>query len=76
MATAVEAKNEFIHVFFLFFSRFGIDLSPYPNIVRIDNELRNHPAFVAAHPLNQPDTPPEEKIAKTGDALTGDKSQR
>jgi len=39
--------------------RFGVDLRPYPIILRIDRELENHPAFQAAHPSNQPDCPPE-----------------
>lgn len=40
--------------------RFGIDLRQYPNILRIDSELENHPAFRAAHPTKQPDYPPEQ----------------
>ncbi|XP_046658360.1 probable maleylacetoacetate isomerase 2 [Homalodisca vitripennis] len=39
--------------------RFGVDLRPYPIILRIDRELENHPAFLAAHPSSQPDCPPE-----------------
>ncbi len=35
--------------------RFGVDMSAYPTIVRIDAELSTHPAFVAAHPSQQPD---------------------
>lgn len=41
------------------FSRFHVDLRPYPIILRIDRELEGHPAFRAAHPSNQPDCPPE-----------------
>jgi maleylpyruvate isomerase len=36
-------------------SRFNIDLAPYPTIVRIDAACRELPAFVAAHPSQQPD---------------------
>ncbi len=36
-------------------SRFGIDLSPYPTIVRIDAACQAVPAFAAAHPSRQPD---------------------
>lgn len=39
--------------------RFHVDLRPYPIILRIDRELEGHPAFRAAHPANQPDSPPE-----------------
>ncbi|XP_054265739.1 probable maleylacetoacetate isomerase 2 [Macrosteles quadrilineatus] len=39
--------------------RYGVDLRPYPIVLRIDRELENHPAFQAAHPSNQPDCPPE-----------------
>ena len=35
--------------------RFGIDLAPYPNIVRIDAACAELPAFIAAHPSQQPD---------------------
>ena len=36
-------------------SRFGIDLTPYPTIMRIDAACQNVPAFAAAHPSKQPD---------------------
>lgn len=39
--------------------RFHVDLRPFPIILRIDRELERHPAFLAAHPSNQPDCPPE-----------------
>nr|CAH7718657.1 unnamed protein product [Callosobruchus chinensis] len=39
--------------------RFQVDLRPYPTILRIDRELENHPAFIASHPNQQPDCPPE-----------------
>jgi maleylpyruvate isomerase len=35
--------------------RHGIDVSPYPNIARIYAACSKLPAFVAAHPDNQPD---------------------
>lgn len=35
--------------------RFNIDLAPYPTIARIDATCRELPAFVAAHPSQQPD---------------------
>lgn len=37
--------------------RFKVDLSPYPNIVRIDAECAALPAFKTALPENQPDAP-------------------
>lgn len=43
----------------IYLFRFGVDLRPYPIILRIDRELENHPAFRAAHPSSQPDCPPE-----------------
>jgi maleylpyruvate isomerase len=36
--------------------RQGIDISAYPNIARINAACVEIPAFVAAHPSNQPDT--------------------
>ncbi len=38
--------------------RFGVDLTPYPNIVRINDACLDHPAFAAAHPDRQPDAQP------------------
>jgi len=38
--------------------RFSSDLTPYPNIRRIAALCRELPAFQAAAPENQPDTPP------------------
>jgi maleylpyruvate isomerase len=35
--------------------RFGIDLAPYPSIVGIDAACASVPAFIAAHPSQQPD---------------------
>ena len=34
--------------------RFGMDITPYPTIVRIDEACRALPAFQAAHPSQQP----------------------
>jgi len=36
-------------------TRHGIDVSVYPNIARVNETCANIPAFVAAHPSNQPD---------------------
>ena len=35
--------------------RFGVDLTPYPRLAEAVATARAHPAFVAAHPDNQPD---------------------
>jgi maleylpyruvate isomerase len=35
--------------------RFNVDLAPYPNIARINDACAGLPAFVAAHPAQQPD---------------------
>ena len=35
--------------------RFGVDLSSFPTLSLIHDNLKDHPAFVAAHPDNQPD---------------------
>eukprot|EP01139_Manchomonas_bermudensis_P026015 Amastigsp_a847809_21.p2 type:complete len:211 gc:universal Amastigsp_a847809_21:638-6(-) len=35
--------------------RFSVDMSAYPTIVRVEAALRELPAFVAAHPDQQPD---------------------
>ena len=37
--------------------RFGLDLSPYPTIVRVEQACLSLPAFDAARPENQPDAP-------------------
>ena len=36
-------------------TRHGIDVSVYPNIARVNEACASIPAFVAAHPSNQPD---------------------
>ena len=36
-------------------ARFHIDMAPYPTIARIDAACRELPAFIAAHPSQQPD---------------------
>ncbi len=35
--------------------RFGVDLTPFPAIIAIDQTCTALPAFIAAHPDNQPD---------------------
>lgn len=35
--------------------RFGVDLAPYPSIVRVDAACAELPAFADAHPARQPD---------------------
>ena len=37
--------------------RFKVSLVPYPRIARVAALAEQHPAFVAAHPARQPDTP-------------------
>jgi len=39
--------------------RFKVEMEKYPVISRIEERLRAHPAFIAAHPTRQPDCPPE-----------------
>nr|XP_017010682.2 probable maleylacetoacetate isomerase 1 [Drosophila takahashii] len=39
--------------------RFKVDLGPYPNIVRLNQELQLLNAFKTTHPSTQPDCPPE-----------------
>ena len=39
--------------------RFGIDLAPYPRVVKAANTARALPAFEAAHPDRQPDADPQ-----------------
>ena len=41
--------------------RFGIDLAPYPTLVRIETACRQLDAFRRAEPDVQPDAPPPEK---------------
>lgn len=37
--------------------RFKVSLAPYPRIARVAALAENHPAFIKAHPAQQPDTP-------------------
>lgn len=37
--------------------RFGVDLAPYPTIAAVDAACGALPAFIAAHPSQQPDAP-------------------
>jgi maleylacetoacetate isomerase len=39
--------------------RVNTDLSPFPKIVAVDKRTRELDAFAKAHPMVQPDTPPE-----------------
>lgn len=41
--------------------RFGLDLEPFPTVTRVEAAVAEHPAFVAAHPDQQPDAPPPEQ---------------
>jgi len=38
--------------------RFNVDVSPYPRLVAIDEHCSTLPAFISAHPKNQPDFSP------------------
>ncbi len=38
--------------------RFGVDMTAYPNIVAIGENLKSVPEFEAAHPTKQPDYEP------------------
>jgi maleylacetoacetate isomerase len=35
--------------------RLGVDISAFPKILKVDARANEHPAFVKAHPVNQPD---------------------
>ncbi|MEX3775579.1 maleylacetoacetate isomerase [Pseudomonas sp. MYb118] len=37
--------------------RFNVSLAAYPRIQRVADLAEHHPAFIKAHPANQPDTP-------------------
>ena len=37
--------------------RFNVPLAAYPRIARVAALAEQHPAFISAHPANQPDTP-------------------
>lgn len=37
--------------------RFKVSLTAYPRIQRVAALAAQHPAFMVAHPANQPDTP-------------------
>jgi maleylpyruvate isomerase len=38
--------------------RFGVDLTPFPTLVRVDASAAAHPAFLRAHADVQPDASP------------------
>lgn len=42
-------------------NRFGVNLTPYPTVNKVVEELEKLEAFQASHPKNQPDTPPDMK---------------
>ncbi len=37
--------------------RFGVNMNSFPNLLHLDEIVKYHPAFVAAHPSNQNDMP-------------------
>ena len=39
--------------------RYELDLAPYPAISAVADRAEQHPAFIAAHPDNQPDAKPQ-----------------
>lgn len=39
--------------------RFGLDMTPFPALNEVIAACAEHPAFIAAHPRNQPDAPDE-----------------
>lgn len=41
--------------------RFAFDLAPYPHLARIEGACLALPAFIAAHPDNQPDNPENQR---------------
>ncbi|MGY9038831.1 MAG: maleylacetoacetate isomerase [Rhodobacterales bacterium] len=43
--------------------RWGVDLTPFPKIARIERLCLNIPAFAEAHPDTQPDTQTDAKVA-------------
>jgi maleylpyruvate isomerase len=45
--------------------RFDVDLAPFPTLVRIDAACAALPAFIAAHPDRQPDSPRPELSASS-----------
>jgi len=40
-------------------TRFGVDMSEFPNITRVQDNVSKMAAFIKAQPSNQPDCPPE-----------------
>jgi maleylacetoacetate isomerase/maleylpyruvate isomerase len=59
----VTAADLFVvpHIFSA--KRFNVDLSPYPTLLRINEECLKLKQFQDAHPHRQPDTPPDLKIS-------------
>lgn len=43
--------------------RFGVDISKYPTLEKINKICSELDAFKLAHPYNQPDTPPDQRIS-------------
>ena len=42
-------------------TRFSVDMSEFPIIEKLNENLSSRPEFMAAHPTQQPDCPPELK---------------
>jgi glutathione S-transferase len=43
-------------------ARFNLDMTPYPNVMRIAGQCQSLPAFARAHPGRQPDTPADFRV--------------
>lgn len=41
--------------------KFKVDLTPFSSILKVDENLKDHSAFIKANPHNQPDCPPDFK---------------
>lgn len=43
--------------------RFNVDVGAFPTCLRVESVVSQHPAFIRAHPDNQPDNPSKTAIA-------------
>ena len=57
-------------------TRFSVDVSEFPTISRVTDHLNTLPEFIAAHPLCQPDCPPELMVVKIIDLENKEKSEK
>merc|ERR1712179_73395 len=57
-------------------ARFSVDISEFSTISKVTDHLNTLPEFIAAHPLRQPDCPPELIIVEITDVENKEKKDK